>query len=1825
MSNYPNQIDDDSSLPAVNDNITQEGGAAINALRDATINIETALGTDIAGTCTSLATRLGVFINQDGYPNSSILTSLGLITLPITNNQIIANAMIPESKLDLDYKTQDLFNYISDLSKDINLALGWISISGVKLEPHLAGFIYRHDLADIDVAEVSSQFLNNVFRVVRDNANSYTLINGMNNELLAHQWADGSPLTALPIKNIITNNGSIYPSNYAHLSSGLFLNSSLFVTIPQTIQDVQSAFDYFDSNGLSLIGSRVQNLYSNGISRSSESSVLGMDGYGPAVIPLTPCITYLLSSSTSTGNVTTSPVDNINYGDDIISFQPVNDSKFLFDEQFSQVRIGDIITVNYGTIQTQFLIKEKKYQSGQYVIRIAGINLQYSTTAIASISRPLFNNNKYGVLATAAANYLISTSPNNASIPISSLIVGNPRGAQVLGVGFNADAFSSSNYKLYLALYPDGNPNDGYTVLKPIDVTGNAGATPGAYTLDSIVAATNNAFRQPGYNYRFIAFQYEGQFGIMLADSFNNVSFSVMSGIINSGGTAYDPTASAAAFQNNVIGVTGSPPIDPLGFGINGSNIASPPYTSSYTSANAAYLFPTKVFLPRQKNTFYVNGTEQEKLLTEIDQTFDNYGDGYWAATVDGYQVFNGSRIEVTYFIPADDLDSVGLKAGKTIVVQPLNGNTGINTYGRFVISSLNFQSCADGYGAYITVYDGVHSGLTGTTSSPILPIGTPVALYFTTDSISFNLENATDTSQITPFKRYFEVYIDENSNTFTHERGRMFIGTGTGSPPSVTINNQIFYTDPNVSQINIVKISPKLRGYQAGTISKISLVINSYNSVTGSYDGYLCNYVSPNFNYSGPLTSGQVGTVTRFYDSSYIDYIDAVFSFNNIPSTIVSGALVDIQLFPTLSLDKEQMILSTCQFNDSTNIINYIEDQRQFGNVSEEILSTSALDYIAAPTRLINDNGIIRGFDVTNPINGTVTISGGVAIVNGNIIQIDSTTLTIPSVVEAVANNVGNLNTTINWFLCVNENSELELIANTDFLTNSSFYTSYVAAGANQRIFYVLNQNSLSNATYAVRGGYLSDLVLNHRDVTPIALITSIVTETVVGPPAVYGVTTLTVSDMRRYVTNGFGGLNTFTLGPDSTFRSFTSAVNWATQTTSMMSSTNGTNEILFSKFLINGPIIIPPTAQQVVLEFNSNVIFDGSNGGTIDINLNAAFALSSNVIFTNTIFNINVANAFTIQGPSVSLINNEFNWNYDPSILPDVGYSTSNLINSQNGLIYCNIFIDEGIDISNNSFIWQSSNSNATVVNRYPFISFEYITVSDFFGIDISYNTFNSMSNSNPIIDLRPAISFVNTLITSGNLLTAGSALYDVNIVGNICYQDQMIVITTATDGSGDIGDAITTKNVIIANNTCGLISFFNRYSTLNDTLDKNYGLSITRNTCKVIGSVDNTGTDIGSNARSIAPITGSFEISDNICSWILPTTNAPTSINNISIPNGVISTGIIRHNTLNANLFANLSNYGWSDANTAIYITNFGLETFNITAASGSTITTSAPHGYLAGQTVFIYGLNIENGVYTIILAPTSNTFTIAAFGLALQSSPVAQPSVYCTSQFFDIIIDGNSIQQGQDASSIYSDGIHNENYGRVVNNNISGFDGYALQLWGPGMTVTNNRMYRNGNTITAFIDGGSSIFPSNQHVITSNYFDSTTIDGATTTLSVNISPAASYTRNVNQTEFAAFSLGEYQWSFGAIALYSNYAGAPFQGGFLLNINPGDMNISWNIPVGSYSWSTSVRLSNVVPHGTHIKNATFGFSSNDHGGSDITGGTVLMTISSQVTSIL
>lgn len=1218
MSNFPNSFDDDTTLPFVNDNITEIGGEATNALRDAVFAIEQNIGLGAAGTTPSIAARLGISLFPDGQIKPSAIASLGLVTLPITDNQISATAQITESKLRLDHRTQDLFNYIRDLSNSIDLSLGWVSVSGVKLEPHLIGALYRHALQQIDVDPDPNRFLQNKYRALRNNSDSYFLINDINQELLTHQWADGSAFTTP--NPIFTFNGSIYPATYAHTASGVFLNTSRFSTIPQTAQDLQQFAEFIDSSSIFLYGTRVQNLYSNGISRISRAASLSTDGYGSPLIPPTPAIAYLLNIGTSS-----SPVDDINTGDDIIEFKPSTADKDSnsFDAKFALVKAGDIIRVNYGNIEIPFIIKEKKYvQNGgnkKYIVRIAGKNFAYAPNASARIDKPLFNGNKFGVLAIGAVN-------NNFAPVSPSLIVGSPRGAQALGLGFNPDQFDAQHYLLYLALYPTGSAQDGYTILPSIDVTGNQGATPGKYTLESVVAATNAAFRATGYNYRFLAFSYAGEFGIMLADSYNNAGFSILSAVVSPDG-AYDQLGTTINFQNNVVGIFSDNPFlvapDPLGFGAFGANIASPPFMTVYGSAEASQN-PTKLFLPLRRQNYYVNGIEREKMTLEIGQALDGYGDGYWIGNIlTPPNIFPGpvpsGRVNTTYRI-LQNLDNSTLKAGKTIVIQSLGEGTLVN-FGRFIIQSVTF-GCAPNAFTDIEVYDAVH----GTAISPVatLGVGSSVAIYFNSDSVSFNKETAVDVLNVSPFKRHFEVFIDQDGKTFTHERGRF-----NASLSTIIVNDSVpLLTFSELTKLDLIKISPKLRGYLFGSVNKISLHMLSYDDSTGFFDGYLCSYDGTVFNHKGPIVHGKKGEVTRFYDETNIDYIDILFDVNtavsNFSSTPASNKILDIQLFPTLSLDQEILMIGTCQLNDVTNTVSRLRDERQFGNTSEKEFSTSALEFLSLPERTLHGNGVIRGFDISdrgldpdtfdpvpNPEEAQLFLNGGMILVNGRLLQMNNEVIVVPLIKEIVG-----VLYNVNWIICVNDRGEYQPIPLLD-------YDPALDTPNNPtRLFKAFNL--VNGASYFLDATTFSDLVNNRKDLTPLYIVSSTTTPgSGVTPPVI----SLGITDTRKYVNDVDTNLPLRLTAATSqgNFRTPAAIFNW-------IKYNNTFNSIAFVKGADEESGVID---QDIILDFGSAAIIDGENDAILT--MNGHVTLGSNLTFKN--LDIRFLGGVTVIDSSVNI----------------------------------------------------------------------------------------------------------------------------------------------------------------------------------------------------------------------------------------------------------------------------------------------------------------------------------------------------------------------------------------------------------------------------------------------------------------------------------------------------------------------------------------------------------------------------------------------------------
>lgn len=1392
MSNFPNQLDNDVTLPPVNDNITEIGGDAINALRDAVLNLEEEVGvgasssTRGSGNVGSIAARIGVSIDPDGYIKPSALVDIGLVALPIYDGYIAPNAQIKESKLALDHNTQDLFNNILGLSGEVNVALGWINSTGIKLLPHIDGIAYRHELAHIEVSYDPNKYFKNRFDLnqpkfalvsqtqFRNNADAYTMLNDLNIDYVIHQKSDGTVYDT--VKDIVTVDGlGTYPSNYAHTASGIYLSSSGYTLIPPTVTDVQSLANFIDSNSIFLLGTRIQNLYSNGISRASRSNAFGLDGYGTNVVPVTKVTTYLLNA----GNY---PNDNPGTGDDIILFTPETSvtSTFEFDSQFSAVKVGDIIRVNYGTVVTEFLVKEKKYVPGSpstFAIRIDGKNLLATTDGYARIDKPLFNPNKYGVLSVAPAQVLSSAGINEITGVTPSLIVSHPRGAVALGNGFDPSQIDGTCYNLWLVLYPDGNPANGSISMLPIDITGNQGTTPGAYTLDLIIENVNNAVRKRGYNYRFAAFKYNGQFGIMLTDSYNNAGFSIIAGLIDSGGTQYDTSASQTSYPYNVIryDVSGSVTKDPLGLSFIKANIATPPYVSSYSSAGRAYAFPTKVFLPLKRNNYYVNGSEKDNFASEIYQLIDSYGDGYWIGTVvAGSKVISygvTGRVQLTYRIN-HDLSTSSLTEGKTLVVQRLSEGNNID-YGRYVISDVQFTPdlCSpSGFYTDITVFDSIQGNpfTNGINPPAVIPSdsaadGYQYALYFNSDSVTFNNTNSFDSSVSSNYKRHFEIYTDPAGKTFSLERGRMNI---LGSPFGITGGTTLF-SDSELAKINIQRISPKLRGYTNGITSVIVLNL-TYDP---TYDTFTGRLMKDNLgNNAGPLTSGKKGEVIRFYDETNIDYIDFIFDINDTISTI-TNKYISIQLFSTLSQDEEVFLLSSCQLNDITRIVTNFVDLRQFGNISEKDLSTSVFNYMSTPERLIHANGVVRGFDIPSTVGSTdssIYLLGGVALVNGKFIQLNNTTINIPPVMEFDPSTPYE----INWVLCANDNNEFELFPLLD--NNYSLPTD--------RILIALDVTS--NNTYQLDALTFEQLINTRKDLTPLYNVVA----TITGPTPVYS--NVTVTDIRKFI-NDEPINNTFT---------------WSDSDNNIPSYFHSSESVLFwgkyykgvtNTFKIRGTASV--SGDFDLSSIDSNIVFEGDSlDATINIDGNLILPVNYKVTFKNLTVYMNGSSRSISSSPinteKLTLINVKINGSSSP--LSSIQFGNAILQDVE-------VLIDtDSLIIGNNS-----------EVSNCSFLNCGSITIND-------YLTLNNCSFGNTTVgNLNIGNNVIINNSSFGNV-SAGSLEIKDNSLINIClFASGGTVANGITVGVkskinncifGASGGAVEIKvNASMENNTFGAIT--------------------------------------------------------------------------------------------------------------------------------------------------------------------------------------------------------------------------------------------------------------------------------------------------------------------------------------------------------------------------------------------------------------------------------
>jgi hypothetical protein len=1211
MSQFPNSIDDNSTLPIVNNNIAENGSDAINSVRDATIAIETNIGIGAAGNLGSIANRLSGVIDADGH----LIPVPGMIPADNTvTDAKINSSKISEYNLNLDFSTLTLQSNINALGNQVTSNTYWINSNGAFILAHL-----------IDTNSSKKHELNHIFLSTSQQSSYVTawgtplttgtpslndLLTSINGYYNHHQKADGSE-SGLP--TIHTISGKVYQSSFAHHAAGIYVDSANFHSLNTQNNDLQTIIEELDTIYNTKV---IENSFSSGISTKTRQTNFEStnDHYGFNDVSFD---SSKSASYVCTTNLNPTPTfDDFTTGDDVIKVT-ISTSDFSGDSNIGNVKLGDIASISYTTnsvttrVQYYIIGKRKDPSTRDYYFRLSAKNFaktQPGTTASVFFSKPLFKFDTSGILNISAVQ------SSDVTIP-PSIIVANPTGAFVLGQDFNPYQFDTTHYNLYLALFPYFGNTTTFKIVA-IDVTGNLGQTPGLYTIDSIVSNMNNQFRLG--KYRFVAFKYNGNVGIMLADSYEGASFAIIGGTLNSSGvwSEYGVGNVVSMVQNGSIA-----PIDPFGFGDRKANIASPELGWTTSDSNIAYQNPLKLFTPHRNQYYHVNGKDLETLSSfnsQIPETqtqppgTNNVYNGvghYWESTV-LEQFYIASKLHTVYRIYMEDLSQTTLAKGKTIVVLPkVPTYTTTPTYptydfnyGRFVITDINCNNCATPYYYDITVADAkcIYSGDSTSSPSPTyvtLATTTDTTLlshplvYFNDDSLGFDHVDVSDLSNNGASESYYEVYINDNGHTFSKSIARKLLGT------SRLVNSVQMYTFAQANGVSIVNVSPKIRGF-ANRNNAITFFIDSFDSTNSTFSAHISLWNGTTQSRKGEIQFGKVGLITRLYNDTSIDFIDVVI---NTDLTLSVGLPLDIQLFESIQFNDELLLLGSFNYDNTINTITTINNSRSFGLISVEDFNNKTLEYISNYDRLTRTNGIIRGFDLdldiaegqtdsSNPIQ--FKIKGGTAAINGKIIVVNDQVIKPKDI--RVGSNV------LKYWVCVNDKSEIQMIPMYDSqTTTANLYVSNVLT------------NSFTVFTFS-----LNDLI-KRKDVVPLYLYNGKNGTTINNTGA------FTLLDFRKY-NDGIenqSGFKVSSLGYGG-FRTFESIQNWAQHSTDLVHHIIVNDKVSISNFNLNNYLGTNTSAK---------IIIDGQGNGELDI---SNFTIIGRLQFQNIKLSLSYSSSSYIQG---------------------------------------------------------------------------------------------------------------------------------------------------------------------------------------------------------------------------------------------------------------------------------------------------------------------------------------------------------------------------------------------------------------------------------------------------------------------------------------------------------------------------------------------------------------------------------------------------------------
>lgn len=444
-SKYPNKLDTSIEIPAVRDNIVEVGSDVINSLRSAIFNIERTLGINPQGaTGNTVASRLNSALDGNGNVLKETLDKAGLLSGPITNSDVAKSAGIDESKLKLEYPTTLLQDEISQLIKQLDTISSTLEELSYLFAAHThpeAKNRHKGLAVTIDAIERVSSDKGMVSSEMQTSQDLFEKI------FSSHINYDGSNISS---------------SNRSHEAKQVFFDNNDVSSFIES-EDVQGAIIDVLNQTSGQLEVHQDLHHSNGVLRTGTITGPGLDSVGPMILDEEKALFYKTTSDATEKTFVITLVD-----------QP--------DIPNTPIQKSDILRL-YSAVdgsEEDFQIHSILYDGTGTKISSVEVYGKIGRNSISTdVCRIFVNKNKKSNSAALLASVRPYPGHSNADI----IQIANPNAATIFTRNIRPSEISISNR--YLSILVDD---------KEISVDVYNGASPERQTVDSIVAAMNEAF-----------------------------------------------------------------------------------------------------------------------------------------------------------------------------------------------------------------------------------------------------------------------------------------------------------------------------------------------------------------------------------------------------------------------------------------------------------------------------------------------------------------------------------------------------------------------------------------------------------------------------------------------------------------------------------------------------------------------------------------------------------------------------------------------------------------------------------------------------------------------------------------------------------------------------------------------------------------------------------------------------------------------------------------------------------------------------------------------------------------------------------------------------------------------------------------------------------------------------------------------------------------------------------------------------------------------------------------------------------------------------------